>query len=105
MHSDTYELLAQALDQLPNGFPRTKSGVELQILKKIFSPQETLIASNMTGTSETADIIADRANLPEEEVEAKLKAMRQKGIIRGAKSRKDGVWKFRLAPYVVGFWE
>ena len=105
MHTDAYELLAQALDRLPNGFPRTKSGVELHILKRIFSPQETLITSNMTSTRETADVIACRANLREEEVEAKLKAMLKRGIIWGAKSRKDGLWKFRLAPYVVGFWE
>ena len=83
MHTDSYEILAQALDRLPNGFPRTKSGVELQILKRIFPPQEALIASNMTGTRETADTIAERANLPEEEAEAKLKAMLKRAITQG----------------------
>jgi hypothetical protein len=35
-----YERLAEALDRLPNGFPRTSSNVEIRLLKKIFSPEE-----------------------------------------------------------------
>ena len=103
MNKDTYEQLAQALDLLPGGFPRTESGVELQILSKVFSPEEALLASNMTGTSETVDDMASRVELPEEEVVVKLKAMLEKGIIWGY--QRDGVWKFRLAPYIVGIYE
>ena len=40
MSETAYEHLARALDMLPNGFPRTESGVEIQILKKILSPEE-----------------------------------------------------------------
>ena len=35
-----YERLAGALDRLPNGFPRTDSGLEIRILEKICSPGE-----------------------------------------------------------------
>ena len=35
---ESYERLADALDRLPNGFPRTPSHVEIRLLKKIFSP-------------------------------------------------------------------
>lgn len=103
MNADAYEQLARALDLLPGGFPRTKSGVELQILKKIFSPEEALVASNMTGTGETADAIAGRANLPKEEIEERLKAMLGRLMIWG--SNRDGTWTFRLAPFVIGFYE
>ncbi len=103
MNADAYEQLARVLDLLPGGFPRTRSGVELQILKKIFSPEEGLVASNMTGTSETVDEIAGRANLPRGEIEERLKAMLSRGIIWG--SKKDGILRFRLAPFVVGFYE
>ena len=103
MDADAYEELARVLDLLPGGFPRTTSGVELQILKKIFSPEEGLVASNMTGTSETVDEIAGRANLARGEIEERLKAMLSRGIILS--SRKDGVLRFRLAPFVVGFYE
>ena len=103
MSVDAYEQLAHALDLLPGGFPRTGSGVELEILKKIFSPEEALVASNMTGTSETADAIAERSNLSKEETKVRLKAMVGRGIIWG--SKRDGIERFRLAPFVVGFYE
>ena len=103
MNKDAYEKLARALDLLPGAFPRTKSGVELQILEKIFSPEEALLACNMTGDSETVDAIAGRVNLPTEETEEGLKAMVRRGIIWS--SRKDGIRHYRLAPFIVGIWE
>jgi len=45
MATDIYERLADALDRLPNGFPRTASNKEIRILKKIFSPEEASLAS------------------------------------------------------------
>ncbi len=101
--SDAYEKLASELDRLPGAFPRTKSRIELQILRKIFSPEEALLASNMSGNSETADAIAARVSQPVEEVEPVLKSMSRRGIIWS--SRKDGVRNFRLAPFIVGIWE
>ena len=103
MNDDAYEKLAGALDQLAGAFPRTKSGVELQILRRIFSPEEALIACNMSGTSEAADAIAERINQPAEEIGEKLKAMLRRGIIWS--SRKDGIRNYRLAPFIVGIWE
>ena len=50
-----YEQLADALDKLPNGFPRTPSGVEIRILKKIFSPEEAALACQLGGTYEPLD--------------------------------------------------
>ncbi|MDY6823019.1 MAG: hypothetical protein SWH68_04355 [Thermodesulfobacteriota bacterium] len=35
-----YERLADVLDTLPNGFPRTDSGVEMKILEKAFATDE-----------------------------------------------------------------
>ena len=40
MSDEIYSRLADALDRLPNGFPRTESNVELRILRKIYSPEE-----------------------------------------------------------------
>jgi electron transport complex protein RnfB len=104
MSVDAYEKLAHALDLLPGGFPRTTSGVELQILKKLFSPEEASVASNMTGTSETTGAIAERSTLSQEETETRLTAMVDKGIIWGS-TKRDGIKRFRLAPFVIGFYE
>jgi len=101
--NDAFEKLARALDLLPGAFPKTESGSELQILKKIFSPEEAHVAGNMSGTSETVDIIAERAGQPEAEAETVLRSMARRGIIWAAK--KDGARNYRLAPFIVGIWE
>ena len=101
--TEVYGRLADALDRLPIGFPRTKSGVELQILERLFSPEEAKVASHMTGTIEAVETIAQRADLPKDEVEEKLTAMLSRWVIWG--SIEDGVRKYRLAPYVVGIYE
>ncbi|RTZ98565.1 MAG: 4Fe-4S ferredoxin, partial [Deltaproteobacteria bacterium] len=42
--TDIYEKLARHLDHLPAGFPATESGVELRILRRLFSEEEAGIA-------------------------------------------------------------
>lgn len=103
MNIDAYESLAKALDRLPGGFPPTKSRVELQILRKIFSPEEAQLASYLTGTSEAVEVIAAKASLPVEQIEERLNAMRGRGVIWG--SERDGIRRFRLAPFIVGVYE
>ncbi len=111
MNVDVYEQLARVLDLLPEGFTRTQSGVEIKILKKIFSPEEALVTSNMSGIGETADIIAARAKLPKGETEEILNSMLSRQIIWGAEKHiiwggeTDGVLMYRLAPFAVGFYE
>jgi len=50
MTNDVYEQLVDALDRLPNGFPRTASGVEIAILRKIFTPEEASLACQLSAT-------------------------------------------------------
>ena len=40
MEEEPYLKLARVLDTLPNGFPATESGVELKLLKKVFTPDQ-----------------------------------------------------------------
>lgn len=103
MNTDVYNRLSKALDLLPGGYPSTKSRIELQILKRIFPPEEALIASSMTGKNESIGTIAQRSGSPEGKVKEILRAMYRRGIIWGSKG--DGELEFRLAPFVVGFYE
>ena len=57
----------------------------------------------MTGNNESVGIIAQRSALPKSKVEEILKAMYRRGVIWGSKG--DGELEFRLAPFVVGFYE
>ena len=58
--TDVYEKLAQHLDNLPSGFPRTESGVEMRILRRLFSPEEAKLATCLTMIPEPTAGIAAR---------------------------------------------
>jgi electron transport complex protein RnfB len=103
MSNDVFLELAEALDRLPNGYPRSDSGVELRILKKIFSPEEAGLAGKLTGTFEPVSVIAGRIGLPEGEVSQHLFKLARRGMVW--LDKQDGKVSFRLAPFVVGIYE
>ena len=47
---DVYERLANVLDATPQGFPRMKSGVEIKLLKLVFTSEEVSLAGYLTTT-------------------------------------------------------
>jgi len=61
MAEDVYVKLADYLDQLPAGFPRTESGVELRILKHLFSYEDASLALHISLIPEEPRVIAYRA--------------------------------------------
>ena len=63
MSDQIYQQLASHLDKLPGGFPSTDSGVELEILRKLFSPDDAGIAVHLTLLAESPKVIAYRAKL------------------------------------------
>lgn len=103
MSDDSYERLAEALDRLPNGFPKTDSGLEIRILKKICSPQEAALAGLLTGTPEPVKVIAARTGKPTGVVSRALFKLVRRGIVW--LDKQDGEVRFRLAPFVVGIYE
>ena len=44
---EVYEKLRERLDMFPQGFPKTKNGVELEILEHLFSTDEAKIALSL----------------------------------------------------------
>ncbi len=102
MADDVYEKLADALDKLPNGFPRTRSNVEILILKKIFSLDEASLVCQLTGKMESVELIAEQVGLPVKEVKVSLIRMAKKGLVW---TEKSDVLRFRLAPFIVGIYE
>ena len=103
MSHDIYEQLADALDKLPNGFPRTPSNVETRILKKIIAPEEAALVVQLSGQMEPIDVIAARLGLPVSEAMGKMIQMARRGLAWYEKQA--GKHCFRLAPFVVGIYE
>jgi electron transport complex protein RnfB len=100
---DAYERLAGALDRLANGFPRSQSGVELEILRKMVSPQEAAVACVMTATPEPVTRIAERAGLSVREAGGILKELARREFVWVSST--PGARGFRLAPFIVGSYE
>jgi electron transport complex protein RnfB len=76
-----YERLAKHLDNLPASYPATDSGVELRILKRLFTPEEAEATMALTMFPESADIIAKKLGKNETATEKLFYSMSQKGLI------------------------
>ena len=99
-----YRKLATHLDNLPGGFPATQTGVEIRILRRLFTPQEAELALHLSLISEEPRVIARRAKIPRGEAAERLEALARKGLIFREESEK-GPMKYLAAQYVVGIWE
>lgn len=100
---DPYRALARRLDEIPNGFPPTASGVELRLLAYLFRPEEAALAARLHLAAETAADIAARLAQDPAAVYTLLKGMAKRGLIRV--ERGPGKLRFALLPFVVGFYE
>lgn len=100
---DVYKRLALKLDELPNGYPETPSGVEIRILRKIFSPEDAEMALKMSPFPETVEALSQRLGIPLEQMQETLDSMVHKGQIGSAKMKDQQV--YMLVPFVVGIFE
>ena len=104
MARDIYARLAQHLDNLPGGFPRAESGVEIRILRRLFTRDDAELAVHLTLIPEEPRVVAHRAKIPIEEAARRLNEMHEKGLI--FKMQRDGkAPRYQAQQFVVGFWE
>ena len=103
MSSDVYVKLREQLDQYSVGFPATESGVEMKILKKLFTEEEARMLLNMSLMAETPEAVAGRTGRDVESVSALLEQMTGRGLL--FRLNKDGNMKYAAAAFVVGIYE
>ena len=103
MADTIYKKLSAVLDTLPNGFPSTVSGVEIKLLKRIFTPDQAEMFCNMRLTFETAEEIARRTGRPSEGLAERLTTMSEAGQLFMLKLG-DAVY-FKMLPWVFGIYE
>jgi ferredoxin len=103
MLPDSYQLLANRLDTLPNGFPPTPDGAELRLLAKLFSPEEASIACQLRSIPETPAQIAVRIGGDPAQLRKQLKEMARHGLINLERTE-DGLG-YKLMPFIVGIYE
>jgi ferredoxin len=103
VHSHIYKKLAARLDSLPNAFPSTESGAEIELLEKIYTSEEALIASVMRMTHESAETIAARTGQDADQVAELLKGMMKRGLV--SVKKQDDRRVFAIEPFIVGIYE
>ena len=100
---DVYNELRTFLDRFPLGYPATASGVEIEILKRLFSPREAEVAVLLSPLPEETEQIAVRAGRDPRELEEVLEAMSHKGLV--FRTRHEGKVRYNTAPFMIGLYE
>jgi len=104
MSDNIYERLAAFLDDLPGGFPRSESGVELRILSRLFSPEEAALVLHLSLIAEEAPVIAVRAGIPLLEARRILNELERKRLVY-AFHEPGKPPRYMAEQFVIGFWE
>jgi len=101
-----YRDLQKHLDSLPIGYPPTASGVEIRILKHLFTPEESRMATKLSIMPEPLSEIYERvknSGISIEKLEQVLDHMVHKGII--LITTREGEKYYRNAMLAVGMFE
>ena len=100
--TEAYRQLQKHLDTMPVGYPSTKSGVEINLLKMIFSPKEAIVTTHLDYKHKTVPQIFETARQvvsSEEELIRILNDIVSKGGI--SRRTRDGEVQYAVIPFVL----
>ncbi len=105
-----YRRLQRHLDRMPVGFPESKTGADIKILRELFTREEAEIALELSMLPEPASRIYRRVKnilANEKELEVVLGSMIKKGLIIGIKKRSKGrmIKLYTNAQFAIGIYE
>ena len=102
---DIYRKLQRHLDRMPVPFPATQSGVEIRILKHLFTPDDARVALVLSMIQEPVGVIHRRlrGTVSQEALAAQLARMAQRGLAQSLPSKGEPAYGKPL--FVVGFYE
>jgi electron transport complex protein RnfB len=103
LSAETYRKLQEFLDMQPCGFPATESGLDIQNLRWMFTPEQAEVEVHMRAVPEPADVIAKRCGRPAAEVQEILESMVSDGLIMPVPGK--GMDCYMAMQYMVGFGE
>jgi electron transport complex protein RnfB len=100
---DVYHVLREKLDDMAVGFPATESGVEIRILKRLFTESEADLFVKLSPLPQSPKDVAEKLGRDEKGIAAQLEEMAQKGLL--FRVRKGERVRYAAVPYVVGIYE
>jgi NAD-dependent dihydropyrimidine dehydrogenase PreA subunit len=101
--SDVYSRLREFMHTFPNGYPSTPTGVEISILKKLFSPEDAELCLSLKKEPEPLAHIAKRVGREEGELGGHLEDMAQRGLV--FRNRAGDMLFYKAFPFFVGMIE
>ena len=87
MNMDVYSRLREFLHSFPGGYPSTPDGVEIKVLKKLFSPEDAELFLSLKKEPEERGAIAKRLGREEVELGEKLEDMAKRGLVFRTRDR------------------
>jgi len=103
MTDNTFRTLQKTLDTYSLGFPPTESGVELELLRELFTEDEARFFLKLSPKLETPEDIAARLELPVEEVRDRAEDMASRGLL--FRLRKGDTARYGAIPFMHGLVE
>ena len=103
MTTDIYRELQKRLDLFSIGFPAAPSGVEITILKKLFSEEDAELFLKLTPLLEPVETLAKKLEMPLEEAKTRLADMAGRGLLFSRV--KDDTTLYGATPFVHGIFE
>ncbi len=101
--NDIYEKLRDRLNNMATGYPITESGIEIKILKRLFSKQDAELFLQLSPKFEKPADLAGRIHRDPEEVAAQLEEMARKGLLFRLRIR--GSIQYLIQPFIPGIME
>jgi electron transport complex protein RnfB len=102
----TYRALQRHLDSFPVGYPATLTGVEIRLLRMMFSVEEAELGLHLSWRHETLDEILQRLGdrgYTRERLQKLLDSMDAKGSVFATESGNER--RYALHPFVIGMYE
>lgn len=106
INDNIYRNLQLHLDQFPIGFPATTTGIELKVLKHLFTEKEAIIATKLSWSYDSSENILNQVNEMDvsiEQMEQILANMASKGTIKY--KIENGKRLYANIPLAVGIFE
>lgn len=103
MPESIYQQLRKRLDTMGVGYPETESGVEIKILKKLFSEEEADLFLSLSETMELPEAVAERTGLSVDEAARRLEDMARKGLL--FRHKRDNIVRYSAVAFVPGIYE
>jgi ferredoxin len=103
MMSDLYESLRERLDDFASGYPTTESGIEMRILKALFTEDEAELFIRLSPLLEAPEDVAERLDRHPLDTAELMERMAKKGLL--FRLRTGDTARYGVVPFVPGIYD